>query len=396
MSGPVTNVEIEDVLSSIRRLVSDEARASEGKDLDALKPSLYTPQVSDNEYKNAAEGRVADVQETARSAPALVLTPALRIQPDDAQPSNEARQEQGEELVESPAEEESARQFDAPSDHEAAQSGDSNGDVEDQVDEAHEPAEIESQAETAPADGPSDNENNGDEKNAERESTTPLEDAVAEFIGGVDAREQGVAIEDGETPAFEALVAERDADEQTEQPDPNAGAAAGALDFANGTQPIDEALSIEDKIAALEAIISGTEPDFELDGSEEGDNAARAGRSLPWPEAVDTPQTVQKSGLPDPEQETQTASFEDAKPSFEDAHADLVEAAKAEIEESATAIALHVSDTAAVMDEDALRELVSEIVREQLQGPLGERITRNVRKLVRREIYRAMASNELD
>ncbi|MFY1706422.1 hypothetical protein [Tritonibacter scottomollicae] len=47
------------------------------------------------------------------------------------------------------------------------------------------------------------------------------------------------------------------------------------------------------------------------------------------------------------------------------------------------------------LDEDALRALVSDIVREELQGPLGERITRNVRKLVRREIQRALASQEL-
>ena len=38
----------------------------------------------------------------------------------------------------------------------------------------------------------------------------------------------------------------------------------------------------------------------------------------------------------------------------------------------------------------ALRELVAEIVREELQGGLGERITRNVRKLVRAEIQRAL------
>lgn len=48
-----------------------------------------------------------------------------------------------------------------------------------------------------------------------------------------------------------------------------------------------------------------------------------------------------------------------------------------------------------VMDEEALRELVAEIVREELQGALGERITRNVRKLVRREIQRALASQDL-
>ena len=46
-------------------------------------------------------------------------------------------------------------------------------------------------------------------------------------------------------------------------------------------------------------------------------------------------------------------------------------------------------------DEEMLRDLVGEIVRAELQGALGERITRNVRKLVRREIHRSLASQEL-
>ena len=49
-----------------------------------------------------------------------------------------------------------------------------------------------------------------------------------------------------------------------------------------------------------------------------------------------------------------------------------------------------------VMDEDVLRDLVSEIVRAELQGALGERITRNVRKLVRREIHRALTAQEME
>ena len=40
--------------------------------------------------------------------------------------------------------------------------------------------------------------------------------------------------------------------------------------------------------------------------------------------------------------------------------------------------------------------MVTDIVREELQGALGERITRNVRKLVRREIHRALVAQELD
>jgi len=53
------------------------------------------------------------------------------------------------------------------------------------------------------------------------------------------------------------------------------------------------------------------------------------------------------------------------------------------------------ADEDAILDEDALRELVADIVRQELQGALGERITRNVRKLVRREIHRALTRHEL-
>ncbi|MEO9819201.1 MAG: hypothetical protein ABJ370_14405 [Paracoccaceae bacterium] len=49
-----------------------------------------------------------------------------------------------------------------------------------------------------------------------------------------------------------------------------------------------------------------------------------------------------------------------------------------------------------LLDEAVLREMIADIVREELQGALGERITRNVRKLVRREIHRALASQDLD
>lgn len=51
---------------------------------------------------------------------------------------------------------------------------------------------------------------------------------------------------------------------------------------------------------------------------------------------------------------------------------------------------------AAIPDKEALRPLVAELIREELQGEMGERITRNVRKLVRREILRAQNSRELE
>ncbi len=46
-------------------------------------------------------------------------------------------------------------------------------------------------------------------------------------------------------------------------------------------------------------------------------------------------------------------------------------------------------------NEDVLRELVRDILREELAGSMGERITRNIRKLVRAEIARGLASQEL-
>jgi hypothetical protein len=44
---------------------------------------------------------------------------------------------------------------------------------------------------------------------------------------------------------------------------------------------------------------------------------------------------------------------------------------------------------------DALADLVRDILREELQGPLGERMTRNIRKLVRAEVARMLATKDL-
>jgi cell pole-organizing protein PopZ len=49
-----------------------------------------------------------------------------------------------------------------------------------------------------------------------------------------------------------------------------------------------------------------------------------------------------------------------------------------------------------VLDEHALQEFVRQTLRAELQGELGERITRNVRKLVRAEINRALMARDLD
>ena len=53
-------------------------------------------------------------------------------------------------------------------------------------------------------------------------------------------------------------------------------------------------------------------------------------------------------------------------------------------------------DDVSFVDEETLREIISDVVREELQGEMGKRITRNIRKLVRREIRIALATDELE
>lgn len=49
-----------------------------------------------------------------------------------------------------------------------------------------------------------------------------------------------------------------------------------------------------------------------------------------------------------------------------------------------------------LFDEEQLRAMVQAIFREEMAGPMGERITRNIRKLVRAEVGRMLAAHELE
>lgn len=352
MADPVTNVEIEDVLSSIRRLVSDEARTPIRSDQDNAFHSGTPPQAVELQEEN----QISAVEDVAKSAPpALVLTAALRVEtPEHESNANEvgeAETEAQQSEAEAPAliltqddftenTEEDAPEDDASAAHDESDSAESLL-VEELVYEQPETIELES-----------DPQVEGDPQNAPDEPQA-LEDA------------QDVASEEENE-----VVSDEESDE--------------------------EPLSIEGKIAALEALISQSESDFEPDGVEDGANAAHGGDALPWEDSVES--TGEKAGfeLPNPDDSSQSASFDEEAIAFQRAHSEAVETAQDELEANATETLLESEDIGAVLDEEALRDMVAEIVRQELQGPLGERITRNVRKLVRREIYRALAANELD
>jgi hypothetical protein len=51
---------------------------------------------------------------------------------------------------------------------------------------------------------------------------------------------------------------------------------------------------------------------------------------------------------------------------------------------------------APILDEESLRAVINALVREELQGELGERINRNLRKLVRQEISQFLEEQRKD
>ena len=331
MSDPVTNIEIEDVLSSIRRLVSDEARAAERGEKEPSFSSNVPPQSVELEEEKSDEVMEATAP---KAAPALVLTAALRIVPEHENTAEKADLENSEPEDEGASDDDTLILTQVHSDDDTAQVFAEEAEAEQNVADDHAVDTTEDTHES--------------EVNAQEEHDAPAPEI----------RDDAEADSEDATP--------------------------------------EEPFTIKDKIAALEALISGTDSEFEPDGAEQGGNAARRLQSLPWEDSSPSHSGLQTGALPDSKIASQAAAFHDTATAFEREHTEAVETAQAELSTNASETLLENEEIASVVDEEALRDMVSEIVRQELQGPLGERITRNVRKLVRREIYRALAANELD
>lgn len=147
-------------------------------------------------------------------------------------------------------------------------------------------------------------------------------------------------------------------------------------DFATRRQ------QLEATIAELEAAVADTDSEWEPDGSEmpppevlewHDDVAPLRAAVMPDPAGGDVPPSEQAPASPQATTDTDDAQ-DDARDvdGLEDYLAQGLD-----------------------IDGAELQRLVSEAVRAELQGVLGTRITRNVRKLVRREIYRILASEDL-
>ncbi|WP_108860245.1 hypothetical protein [Ruegeria sp. Alg231-54] len=146
--------------------------------------------------------------------------------------------------------------------------------------------------------------------------------------------------------------------------------------------------SLSAKIEALEAAIARTEDQWEPDGDSEDEYSGTPAKALEFSARKEFSDTGGKKAEP-----TQAK----AKEAVATTKATFIRDPEVITAPPAHPVEAAAEDSAiAGISEDALRKMIAEVVREELQGVLGERITRNVRKMVRREIYKALAEQDLE
>ncbi len=414
MSNQGSSVEIEDVLASIRRLVADDGRGSAAR---ALEPK---------QVDTAPAPRPAASAKVLR-ADRLILTPAQRVadqdepdEPDMQELNGAAADHSGDEpaasdpvlLTEPHRVDTGADAAEDPTDgfdtyeepltplSDAAFEADALD--EDAADEAHDDLHEDAALEavlaeiddlTAPEIVGYTDDDDGDEDAGD---VFDAHDASVEAAH--DAEEDDADDEPSATDAILARVVQEElssalrGDSDAEAPAAPEDAAEPATPFIRSNRPMSlrneapervetaadaprQGLSLEEKIAELEAMIGGSADleDWEDEESGQGDNAAFAHRTSSPLEWEDAP-------APDAIFQTRRAG----------ALSQIADDLDEDVPGDPPASPL------AGLDEQALRELVASVVRSELQGALGERITRNVRKLVRREIQRALMSQHYE
>jgi|TARA_B110000908_G_scaffold159179_1_gene201094 hypothetical protein len=302
MSESATNVEVEDVLSSIRRLVSDDKRPS-----------------------------VAVISEPSNDR--LVLTPALRVAGSDEISDNE---------TDHAPEIQAWSDFGASPDHKDALL---DSELTDDIPTLDDDEDMLLDPQTE-ADVDIHDDNNDEQKDHQNQEVTAEVEPEPSMLDSVVETSEPEIVEDvatAEIPVAELL------EDQSE-----------AAFFAKSSATLGA------KITALETVIGKTDDQWEPDDTGDSDYSGTEAPAMIWDDA-DPMETVDDDAVP-----------------VADSVADF---------EPQDGFSQSVDD---ILDEEALRDIVSDIVREELQGALGEQITRNVRKLVRREIHRALTAQDLE
>lgn len=439
MSDPVTNVEIEDVLSSIRRLVSEEGRPPRGaprpmSEKLVLSPSLRVP---DTDIEDPPEPTETPPHDELREEPAfgggtdtvapvrapIVLTdgPVRPPHEPDAAVAAESA------LVLEPKDqaEQKAPEISDWQDTRVAELATGTGPA-DATDRADAPLNATDDIRDDFREGVDDFPND----------PVPEDFAEAEQLAALRASLSGMLLPDADPE--EDVTAEEISETGGQD---NAALSDCMPDDAPDDEPDDAPddapdRALDRKIATLEQILKQQSRDWAPAAPDIEDTADQFAADLPddaqqeaavstgwpgkYPSAIETPapdNVTEVSGAdPMPEAAsleadaatndpndpvaapaafmrhatTEALDWEDHAPSettMPEPHA---------IPESPLDASSPKSNPLADVSEEALQAIVSEIVRQELQGALGERITRNVRKLVRREIHRVLVSKDFD
>lgn len=324
MSDPVTNVDIEDVLSSIRRLVADNDW-SRGRPFMATHAESPVTQQPDKFVLTAALRVVETEVPDSTSEP---------VMPAQAQIAPQAAAQTFRDMLESGAA--LARQADAARD--LADADDSPASVADRMSELERMiAELEAAVNIQ-----------RDDWEPDGTELDPLIEPIVQRIArpmADPAPETRLALD--AVPEAPFVHVADDEDEEI---------GADVLSMATGGSPFDLAE------AGYEFEEKATDPADQVETESESEEMT----------------SEQAAYNPDPDD-----YFPSDDPEMDDLD-DLPD-----VLDEATPLG-------AVIDEAMLRDLVREVLREELQGALGERITRNVRKLVRREIYSALAQKDFE
>lgn len=192
-----------------------------------------------------------------------------------------------------------------------------------------------------------------------------------------EAIEQHVPETDVLTLLPENVVADTEALDPFEEPTQTTASCTQAEPHDSDAEPAQDpaptlTMQLSDKIAALETAIAKTADQWEPDGDGRDAYAGTRGPTMSWRDDVELDGTGSPLSL----------------------SAGLKPVATVVVADGRDDESLEAGEH--ILDEESLRILVADIVRSELQGEMGERITRNVRKLVRREILRALAARDLD
>ena len=373
MSDPVTNVEIEDVLSSIRRLVAEG---------DKPKP---------------------DVQDDPVAEDRLVLSPADRIpEPDQIETTESSLEPEPEEPVSGAAE---------PSEQStsADEVADSQSDLEEQP-SPQDDAEPQDEADTSKV---LQLKNRVDDAAPSQRKVTAfrarLEDTIAELEAAVTAQPDDWEPDGSEinsVPSWSSVGARPDTadvagvteDEQSKTgPDdttPKEAPAEAKLPplRLHPSLPPEEL----DRVELEEEPDTATGVPFfapKRDKTEASENSVAVNDDLAERIAAVAAARLAKSEPPqssaadivEPDVTAATEGIED--------HAYVAEPAPSLAPDEDLDTYL---DAPEMIDDVRLREIVRDVLHEELRGQLGDRITRNVRRLVRREIHRALTQQDYD